>query len=67
MKTINSHRQQHGFFGLGFGLALLTLFGGTAAIIDKDQSEPTNYVEKNVDSSSTEIPAEVAVIQSNRD
>ena len=36
MKTTQSYRKQRGFFDLGLSLGLMLVFGGTAAVVDKD-------------------------------
>ena len=39
MKTNNTCRKQGGFFDLGLGLGLVLVFGGTAAVIDKNTEQ----------------------------
>lgn len=34
MKSFKTHNRQSGFFGFGFGLGLLAIFGTTTAVID---------------------------------
>lgn len=55
MKTLtlkNKQYTQRGFFDLGLSLALLSIFGGTAAVVSTEGKETVSYVEQQVNQES---------------
>ena len=46
MLNNSSHRKQRGFFDFGIGLGLLALFGGTAVVVNQDNSDQREIVQQ---------------------